>query len=157
MRKTLSEKIADVELQIKQLTEKKDGLISQYNEAERKVRTKRICERGELVEKLLPDLARLTKEQFDTFVEKTLLTEEAERILKALVPPIPVPADEVIGDVDTTNGGSDTTNGDNSATSIPAETAGRINAVPVPKPTLPAHNGGVNANTNRGNAARRAS
>ena len=45
----------------------------------------RLCKRGGIVEKPLPDLINLTDEQFDAFVEKTLLSGHAERILKGLI------------------------------------------------------------------------
>ena len=52
-----------------------------------KDRNHRLCKRGGLIEKLLPDLAQLTDEQFDNFVQKTLMSGFAEKILRGLVPP----------------------------------------------------------------------
>jgi hypothetical protein len=42
----------------------------------------------------LPCTVTLTKEQFQAFLDKTLLTGFAEKILKGIVPPPPEPAAE---------------------------------------------------------------
>ena len=84
MAKTKIEKIASIEEEIKQLENKKKRLIQEQKEQERKDRTNRLCKRMGLFEKLLPDTIPLTEEQFQTFLEKTVLTEHGRRILDGL-------------------------------------------------------------------------
>ena len=86
MSKTRLEKIDGIKDEIEQLKARQKLLLQQQNEHERKTRTHRLCRRGGIVEKLLPDLIELTDEQFDTFVEKTLLSGYADKILRGFVP-----------------------------------------------------------------------
>lgn len=51
---------------------------------ERKDRTKRLCRRMGLFESLVPDTIPLTEEQFKTFLEKTVMSDQARRILDEL-------------------------------------------------------------------------
>ncbi len=50
----------------------------------RKDRTKRLCKRMGLFESMLPDTITLTDEQFQIFLEKTIITEHSHRILDRL-------------------------------------------------------------------------
>ena len=84
MAKTKIEKIASIEEEIKQLENKKKRLIQEQKEQERKDRTNRLCKRMGLFEKLLPDTITLTAEQFQTFLEQTVMTEHSRRILDGL-------------------------------------------------------------------------
>ena len=84
MAKTKAEKITSIEEEIRQLENKKKRLIQEQKEQERKDRTNRLCKRMGLFEKLLPDTISLTEEQFQTFLEKTVLTEHSRRILDGL-------------------------------------------------------------------------
>ena len=84
MAKTKIEKIASIEEEIKQLENKKKRLIQEQKEQERKDRTNRLCKRMGFIEKLLPDTIPLTEEQFKTFVEQTIATDHARRILDGL-------------------------------------------------------------------------
>ena len=86
-RRTLEERIADAQKEAEQKQNRLKELLQEQKKAERKARTHRLCERGGKVESLLPDLARLDDEQFKTFVQKTLLTGFAEKILRQLLPP----------------------------------------------------------------------
>ena len=86
-RKTLDERIEAAREEVKQKGARVKELLQQQKKQERKDRTRRLCERGGKVEKLLPDLARLTDDQFEIFVEKTLLSGFAEKVLRQLVPP----------------------------------------------------------------------
>jgi hypothetical protein len=81
MAQTKIERIASIEAEIKQLKERQKLLQQQHNAQERKDRTKRLCKRGGLLEKLLPETIPLTDEQFETFVKKVLLTDYTKRIL----------------------------------------------------------------------------
>lgn len=86
-RKTLEEKIAEARLEAKQKQNLVKELQQQQRAKERKDRTHRFCVRGGKLEGLLPDLARLTEDQFEVFVEKVLLTPHTSRILTELAPP----------------------------------------------------------------------
>ena len=85
-RKTTAEKIEAAKIEKQQAEARIKKLLQEQKAQERKERNHRLCKRGGLVEKLLPDLARLTDEQFDTFVQKTLMSGFAEKILRGLVP-----------------------------------------------------------------------
>ena len=134
MIKSKLEKIDSIEEEIAQLRNRQKLLKQQHNKQERKERTHRLCRRGGLVEKLLPDLARITDEQFDIFVDKVLLTPHTERILKGLVPPPPESVSEPDVDVSSAQDGE---------------------AV-APKPAGAAHNGGTGGNANKNNGSRQA-
>ena len=56
----------------------------EQKEQERKDRTNRLCKRMGFIEKLLPDTIPLTEEQFKTFVEQTIATDHASRVLDGL-------------------------------------------------------------------------
>ena len=84
-RKTTAERIEAAKIEKAQKDAEIKRLMQQQKAEERKARTHRLCERGGIVEKLLPDLARLDKEKFDTFVQKTLLSGYAEKVLRGLV------------------------------------------------------------------------
>ena len=84
MAKTKIEKIASIDEEIRQLTNKKKRLIQEQKEQERKDRTNRLCKRMGFIEKLLPDTIPLNEEQFMTFVEQTIATDHSRRILDGL-------------------------------------------------------------------------
>ena len=84
MAKTKMERIASIDEEITQLKNRQKLLQQQYNVQERKERTHRLCKRGGLWESLLPDTITLTDEQFKVFIEKTLLTSFAQKILGEL-------------------------------------------------------------------------
>jgi len=79
--KTTTERIAETKEKIEQLEKKKKKLEQAQNAQERKARTKRLCRRGGYLEKILPDTITLTDEQFDLFLDKTLLTDFTRRTL----------------------------------------------------------------------------
>ena len=84
MRKTTTEKIDTIQIQIQQLANQRKLLVRKQNEEERKKRTHRICKRGGLLESLLPETIPLTDEQFKAFLEKTLLSGFARKTLDGL-------------------------------------------------------------------------
>jgi hypothetical protein len=84
-RKTTAEKIEAARIEKAQKEAEIKRLLQLQKSEERKARNHRLCERGGIVEKLLPDLVRLDKEQFDTFVQKTLLSGYAEKVIRGLV------------------------------------------------------------------------
>jgi hypothetical protein len=86
-RRTTAEQIKATQEEIKLKEIRIQTLLKRQKAQDRKDRVRRFCERGGIVEKLFPDLAKLTPEQFDVFVQKTLLTGYAGKVLKGLVPP----------------------------------------------------------------------
>jgi len=118
MAKTKLEKIANIEDEINQLNARKKELLQQHNAQERKARNHRLCKRGGLWESLLPDTITLTDDQFKTYLEKTLLTEYARKILREL-------------------------NAQNAATAAPqtTETAAHTDTAPAAKPAGTAQGG----------------
>ena len=90
MAKTLTEKRIDVEEQIRKLENHRKQLVQQEKAEERKARTNRLCKRGGAVEKLLPELATFTDEQFDLFVNRVILSEYTKRVIAELSADNPV-------------------------------------------------------------------
>ena len=84
MAKTKAEKITSIEEEIRQLENRRRQLVQEQKAQERKDRTKRLCRRMGLFESLVPDTIPLTEEQFKTFLEKTVMTDHARRILDEL-------------------------------------------------------------------------
>jgi len=85
MAKTRIEKIAGIEEEIAQLLAAKKELLQAQKESDRKERTNRLCKRAGHLESLLPDSIKLTNERFNVFLEKTVITEFAKRILRDLL------------------------------------------------------------------------
>lgn len=135
-RKTINEKIEAAKLEKEQAEARIKQLIQQQKAQERKARNHRLCERGGKLEKLLPELARLTEEQFETFVEKCLLTSFTRRTLAELAPP---EAEQPDGD--TVQAGDSTA-------------AAAAHTEPAPKTSPTAHNSGANGNGKSAEAAR---
>ena len=79
MAKTTEEKIESVQEQIRQLENQKKRLMQEQRERARKVRTKRLIERGAILESLIPDADTFTNEQIKAFLEKTIRTESARK------------------------------------------------------------------------------
>ena len=84
MAKTKAEKIADIEMQMAQLENQRTKLIQQQKQQERTDRKKRHCKRMGLFESLLPETVQLTDEQFKTFLEQTVATEQGRNLLNGL-------------------------------------------------------------------------
>jgi hypothetical protein len=92
-RKTIEERIESARAELAQKEAQVKRLLQEQKAQGRKERAHRLCRRGALVEKLLPGLDALTDEQFDVFVNKTLLTGYAERTLRQLLPTAPESGD----------------------------------------------------------------
>ena len=84
MAKTRAEKIADIEMQMAQLENQRKKLIQQQKQQERTDRKKRHCKRMGLFESLLPETIQLTDEQFKSFLEQTVATEQSRSLLGGL-------------------------------------------------------------------------
>lgn len=80
-RKTLDERIEAAKVEKEQAEARIKKLIQEQKAAERKARNHRLCKRGGLMEKLLPDLATLTDEQFETFFKRTTANNYGRDIL----------------------------------------------------------------------------
>ena len=104
MTKTRQERIGGIDDEIARLRKRQALLRQQQSKQERKERTHRLCKRGGIVEKLLPDMARLTDGQFEVFVEKVLLTPQAAKVLSGLAPPLPELASGADCDADKATG-----------------------------------------------------
>ncbi|MCL1882196.1 MAG: DUF3847 domain-containing protein, partial [Defluviitaleaceae bacterium] len=87
MAKTKTEKIASVEDKIRQLENQKRQLLKKHKEDERKARTRRLVQRGAILESFIPEPADYTEEQIKTFLKKTLTTDYAKKALHSLKPP----------------------------------------------------------------------
>jgi len=95
------EKIAGIEEQIAQLENRRRELMQKHKEHERKARTKRLIERGAIVESVIGSAEELTGEQFKAFIERIANTDQARRALEeakrqgggnpAQRPPVPRP------------------------------------------------------------------
>jgi hypothetical protein len=72
MAKTTSEKLISLEEQIKQLENEYKQLLQKKKEEERKARTKRLIERGAIVESLIDGSADMTNEQFKEYVSAVI-------------------------------------------------------------------------------------
>jgi hypothetical protein len=84
MAKTTTEKIEGVQEQIRQLENQKKRLMQEQKQQERKARTKRLIERGAMLESRVEGAGTLTNEDLGLFLDKVLLTESARRALADL-------------------------------------------------------------------------
>jgi len=84
MTKSISEKIEGIKTEIQQLENKYKRLLQEQKEQERKARTKRLIERGAILESLINGADKLTNEQIKTFLEKTVTGEYASKILDGM-------------------------------------------------------------------------
>ena len=96
-RRTLEEQIEQAQKELKQKEARIKELLGRQRSRADKDRTRRLCERGGYLERILPETITLEAEQFNTFLDKTLLTDFARRILNGLAaqntevaePPVP--------------------------------------------------------------------
>jgi len=70
MSKTKLERIASVEDKIAQLENQREQLVQQQKAAERKARTKRLIERGAILESFIPDADMLDNEQVNGLLQQ---------------------------------------------------------------------------------------
>ena len=97
-----TEKIAGLDEQIAQLENRRKELMQKNRERERKARTKRLIERGAIVESVIGGMDGLSGDGFKVFMEKIATTPEARRALEEAKrqdggkptpkPPIPKPS-----------------------------------------------------------------
>jgi hypothetical protein len=81
MSKTTNEKIVGIETKIAQLENERKRLMGLQKAADRKARTKRLIERGAILESLIPDPATFTNDQIKLFLEKVITAETTQNFL----------------------------------------------------------------------------
>ena len=82
--KTLADQIESAREEIRQRENRLKELVQKQKTQARNNRTRRLCERGGYLESILPNTIPLSLEQFKTFLNKTLKTDFADKILKSL-------------------------------------------------------------------------
>lgn len=80
--KNYDEQIAKAEEQIKQLNNKKKRLISEQKQAERKKRTKRLIERGAILENVIGNTDDFSNEQLQTLLIEIFSSESVRAKVK---------------------------------------------------------------------------
>lgn len=70
MAKTLDERIAETKVKISQYENQAKRLVQKQKEAERKARTRRLIERGAILETFLPEPESLSNEQIKEILLK---------------------------------------------------------------------------------------
>jgi len=136
MSKTRVDRIAGIDAEMSKLAEQRKTLLEAQRAQQRKDRTRRLCKRAGLLEKMLPDTIPLSDEQFQSFLEKTVANDFGRRTLEkftaqnAAANPKPESAETAAQD---------------SAAAEPqgAGTAAYDNATPTAKPPQTAQNGGT--------------
>ena len=79
--KSLAEQIRNIETELQQKENRLKELRQQHKMQESKERTHRLIERGAIVESLIEDALTFTNEQIKSFLEKTIKTDFARKIL----------------------------------------------------------------------------
>jgi len=87
MAKTRLDRIARYEEQIAELHNRRKQELQKHREADRKARTRRLIERGAILEAFIPDAETYTEEQVEAFLKETLATDFARRALRRLNQP----------------------------------------------------------------------
>ena len=82
--KNYDEQIAKAEEQIKQLNNKKKRPISEQKQAERKKRTKRLIERGAILESIIGNAEDFSNEQLQTLLIEIFSSESVRAKVKNL-------------------------------------------------------------------------
>ena len=82
--RTTAERIEHQREKMEQAANEMKRLLRLHKSEERKSRTHRICERGGMLEGMLPDTIILSKERFRAFLEKTVANDFGRRTLAAL-------------------------------------------------------------------------
>jgi multidrug resistance efflux pump len=81
---TRAAKIESIEEQIAKLEQQKKTLIQAQKEQDNKDRTRRLIQRGAILESLIPDATALTNDQIKAFLEKTITGDYAKRQLASI-------------------------------------------------------------------------
>jgi len=84
-KRTIEERIEARREEKRQLEAQIKKLLQEQRAQKNKDRTHRLCKRGGLVEKYLPDMVKLTDDQFQVFINKCLLSNFTMKTLSELV------------------------------------------------------------------------
>ena len=79
------ERIANIDEEIEQLRKRQKELKQEHIKQERKDRTKRLCSRHGLLEKMLPEIITVTDEQYQDFLEKAVTNNYGRDILSKII------------------------------------------------------------------------
>ena len=131
MSKTRLEKIADYDEKIAQIKNLQKQERQKYNKEERAARTRRLCSRHGLLEKMLPEIINITDEQYQAFLEKAVTNNYGRDILN-----------KIIAQTATT------------ATPQAAGSAAHGNTMPTAKPTATAKENATGDGEDEGNGTR---
>ncbi len=131
MARTRTERIAEIKAERERLANKAKELLQAQRAQDRKDRTKRLCRRMGLFESLLPETITLTDEQFQSFLEQTVTTEQGRKLLAGMKP------QETAADAQESAGAAK-----------PATTT------PAPEPAATAQASGADEGKDEGNGAR---
>jgi hypothetical protein len=93
MAKTKLERAAAIDEQMTQLANQKKKLLQQHREAERKARTRRLIQRGAILEGFIPDPETYTEDEIQAFLKETLATKFAKDALRRIKPTAPPKAE----------------------------------------------------------------
>jgi len=137
MAKTRVERIASIDEEMSKLAEQRKTLMDKHKAQERKTRTRRLCQRGGLLEKMLPDTIPLSDEQFQSFLEKTVANDYGRRTLATFTAQNPAANPPPEG------GGGSAAQGSAAAEPETAGTAAQPNHSHNQKPHHTAQNGGT--------------
>ena len=133
--KTTAERIETQRARMGQMENELKRLLNQQKAEERKARTHRICQRGGLIESLLPDTITLNAEWFRVFLEKTVANDTGRRTLAALK------AEQEKGDV--VNAGGASAENEKPTVAKPMPVTPDSSVTTAPKPAEPAQSGGA--------------
>jgi len=119
------EKLNKIEEQIRKLTNQQKMVAQQYKEEERRERTSRLCKRGGYIEKIFPDILKLTDTQSKQFFDLIFDSSFATARFK-----------EILGD-DSNNSASDASSApSDSSTSQTSATSKMTESLPTPQSSI---------------------
>ncbi|MCL2562709.1 MAG: DUF3847 domain-containing protein [Oscillospiraceae bacterium] len=84
MTRTKTERIASIEDKIAQLENQRKQLVQQQKADERKARTRRLIQRGAMLEGFIPDAETYTEDEIQAFLKETIGTDFARRALRKI-------------------------------------------------------------------------
>ena len=86
MARPIDEQVQNVRDKIQELQNKEKRLLNQQKEADRKARTKRLIERGAILESILPNSIELTNEQFKVLIEEMVASKPTSAASNITIP-----------------------------------------------------------------------
>jgi len=86
MPKTKLERATAIDEQMIQLANQKKRLLQQHKADERKARTRRLIQRGAILESFIPEAETYTEDEIQTFLKETLATKFARDALQRIRP-----------------------------------------------------------------------